>query len=118
MSRRRTRHFSALREGTRHGEAGCETETFEVLRAIQRIAQNAGAPTSSVALAWVMAQTGVSSVIVGARRPEQLAANLDATRLHLSADVLQALHEATAPLRDRLGANADMWLAGSDSRIR
>jgi aryl-alcohol dehydrogenase-like predicted oxidoreductase len=44
----------------------------------------------SVAVAWVLAQPGVTSAIVGASKPEQLDASLDAVHLTLDADDLEA----------------------------
>jgi aryl-alcohol dehydrogenase-like predicted oxidoreductase len=46
---------------------------------------------ASVALAWVLAQPGVTSVIGGARRPEHLTANVDAVDLDLTATDLAEL---------------------------
>ena len=116
--RRRTRHFAGSREGTRHGEPGCEDLTFDVLRAVRRIADAQGQPMANVALAWVMAQPQIASVIVGARRTDQLLRNLQAADLRLPLDALAALDAATQPLKDYFGHNADMWLSEADSRIR
>jgi aryl-alcohol dehydrogenase-like predicted oxidoreductase len=44
-----------------------------------------------VAVAWVLAQPAVTSVIVGAKRPEQLADNLAAVDLELTSEDLQEL---------------------------
>ena len=46
-----------------------------------------------VALAWLLHQDGVTSVIVGARKQEQLEDNLAAVDLDLSADDLLRLEE-------------------------
>ncbi|MCC6795479.1 MAG: aldo/keto reductase [Candidatus Hydrogenedentes bacterium] len=118
QARRRTRHFSRDREGTRHGEAGCEELTFSTLHEIQSIANALGQPMASVALAWAIAQPHITSVIVGARRADQLRRNLEGVRLTLSADSLAALDAATQPLKEHFGRNADMWLSESESRIR
>lgn len=116
--RRRTRHFSGTREGTRHGEAGCEELTFSTLREIRRIADELGEPMANVALAWTMAQPGMTSVIVGARNPAQVRRNVAATGLALSSDVLAELDRITAPLKEALGRNADMWDNAENSRVR
>ncbi|NUM52382.1 MAG: aldo/keto reductase [Candidatus Hydrogenedentes bacterium] len=118
VARRRTRHFAGSREGTRHGETGCEDVTFTALRAIERIAEGLGQPMANIALAWAIAQPSITSVITGARRPDQLQRNTDAASLTLSADALAALDSATRPLRDYFGRNADMWLPEAESRIR
>ena len=44
-----------------------------------------------VAIAWLLHQHVVTSVIVGAKRPEQLADNLAATEIDLTGDELAAL---------------------------
>ncbi len=117
--RARTRHFSSARRPlTRHGEPGAEAETAEALRRIRDICDQAGLPMAQVALAWVLAQPGVATVVAGARRPEQVRANAEAASLRLSEDVLEALREATDPLKAKLGPNADMWQGGANSRIR
>ena len=48
-----------------------------------------------MALAWLLHQDGVTSVIVGARKLEQLEDNLAAVDLHLSAAELARLDEAS-----------------------
>lgn len=118
-ARARTRHFSSARRPlTRHGEPGAEAETAEALRRIRDICDQAGLPMAQVALAWVLAQPGVATVVAGARSPEQVRANAEAASLKLSEDVLEALREATDPLKAKLGPNADMWQGGMNSRIR
>lgn len=118
MLRRRTRHFSSHREGTRHGEAGCEALTFGTLAKVARVADGVGVPMASLALAWLLANPSVSSVIVGGRHPEQLRRNLDAAGMTLTQDVRAELDFITEPLKAQLGSNADMWLSAEDSRIR
>ncbi|MEV7346383.1 aldo/keto reductase [Streptomyces sp. NPDC093544] len=49
-----------------------------------------------VALAWVLTQPGVTSAIIGARRPEQLADNLAATDLELTEQDLADLDTVSA----------------------
>jgi aryl-alcohol dehydrogenase-like predicted oxidoreductase len=51
---------------------------------------------AQVALAWVLAQPGITSVIVGASSLEQLDDNLAAAALELTAAELAALDAATA----------------------
>jgi aryl-alcohol dehydrogenase (NADP+) len=47
-----------------------------------------------VALRWVLDQPGVSSAIIGASRPEQLAASLAAPALAIDPDLGRALDAA------------------------
>jgi aryl-alcohol dehydrogenase-like predicted oxidoreductase len=61
----------------------------------------------------VLHQPGITSVIVGARKPEQITQIAQASSLVLSVELLQALDEATEPVKFALGANADMWQSSS-----
>lgn len=116
--RARTRHFSAQRPHTRHGEPGAEEETFATLDRIRQICQDAGLPMAHVALAWLMRRPGVASVIVGVRNPQQVMDNLAAASLHLSDSMMRALDEATEPLKQKMGTNPDMWMSAANSRYR
>ena len=107
--RARTRHFSSRRPQTRHGEAGCEDETFAAISAIGAIAKRLGAPMERVALAWLIHQPAVASVIAGLRNAQQAQTNAAAADLALSNDVIAELSEATEPLKQKLGPNLDMW---------
>jgi aryl-alcohol dehydrogenase-like predicted oxidoreductase len=69
----------------------------DVLTAVQRlrpIAEQAGATMAQLALAWALARPGVSSVIIGASRPEQIADNLGALDLSLDDSLLTAIDDA------------------------
>ena len=50
-----------------------------------------------IALAWVQAQPGVSSIIIGARRLAQLEDNLQAIDIRLTVDELDRLDALTKP---------------------
>jgi voltage-dependent potassium channel beta subunit len=72
-----------------------------VLDAVQTavgVAKEAGLTPAQLALAWCLRQTMVSSVIVGASRPEQLHDTLAAGELDVPADVLEAYDAALAPV--------------------
>lgn len=118
-TRARTRHFDASkRPMTRHGGPGAEPETAAALAAIRKICDDAGLPMAQVALAWLLKQPGVATVIAGARNPAQIHANAAAAALDLPDDVVAALNAATEPLKVKLGPNADMWDVGDKQRTR
>jgi aryl-alcohol dehydrogenase-like predicted oxidoreductase len=118
-ARARTRHFSAQRNPqSRHGGPGAEEETFAAIAAIARICDDAGMKMSDVALAWVLHQKGIGSVIVGVRNPTQVQANVAAANLRLPRSMLAALDAATQPLKQKLGVNPDMWQSTENSRYR
>ena len=67
-----------------------------VIDAMAPIAQAHGVSVAQVALGWLLHQPQVTSVIVGAKRPEQLADNIAATGLALTARELATLDEVSA----------------------
>ena len=65
----------------------------DVLRAVQSlrpIADEAGITLSQLALAWVLHQRNITSVIVGATRPEQVHENVEAADVKLDDDMIAA----------------------------
>ena len=116
--RSRSRHFSCERRLTRHGEGGCEAATFSVIDRLREISEHLGRTASDVAMAWLLAQRGVSSVIVGIRSPEQARENAATADLHLDAATLASLTEVSEPVKEALGRNPDMWEGESKSRYR
>lgn len=118
-NRGRTRHFSSLtHKQTRHGGPGAEKETQQALDEITGICDAAGLPMAQVALAWLLAQPAVATVISGAGTPAQIKANAATASIKLPEDVVDALTEATNPLKAKLGPNADMWDVGENCRVR
>jgi myo-inositol catabolism protein IolS len=114
--RARTRHFSSQRPGTRHGEAGQEAATTAALAAIAEIAAELSCPMGELALAWLIQQAGVTSVIAGARNARQSEENARAMQRQLPTEAIARLNQATQPLKEAFGDNPDMWQ--SDSRYR
>lgn len=112
----RTRWYNSKRAMADHDEPGCESEVFAAVEEIRTIAAEAGAPMATVALVWVKQQPAVTSFLVGARSPEELAWNLPAADLALTDDVLARLAAVTEPVKAKLGNNPDMWLTPSRMR--
>jgi aryl-alcohol dehydrogenase-like predicted oxidoreductase len=71
--------------------------TWRVITAVQQVAEGRGVSMAEVALAWVTARRSVSSTILGARSTGQLAANLRAAGLRLSAAETAVLDAASDP---------------------
>jgi aryl-alcohol dehydrogenase-like predicted oxidoreductase len=116
--RARTRHFSSRRPQTRHGEPGAEAEMFAALGGIRQTAAELGVPMSRLAIAWCISKAWMTSVLVGARTPEQVRENAAAAALRLPPDLVARLDALTQPVLDRLGPNADYWQSGENSRVR
>src|SRR5580765_1116456 len=69
---------------------------FAILDVLTPIAKAHGVTVAQIALAWILANDAVTSVIIGAKRIAQLDDNLKSVDLALSADDLNALGEASA----------------------
>ena len=61
----RTRWYAGSRPHARHGEPGCEEAVFHAIAGIRAVSERVGAPLSNVALAWVLKQRGVTSLLAG-----------------------------------------------------
>ncbi|MBH0775537.1 aldo/keto reductase [Nocardia bovistercoris] len=70
---------------------------YVVIDAVAAIADELGAGSAAVALAWLRAREGEIVPIVGARRVEQLRANLAGLDVTLSPDQIQRLDKVSAP---------------------
>ncbi len=68
---------------------------FRCVEAMRPMAKAHGVPVARVALAWLLHQPAVATVIVGAKTKEQLADNIAATDLRLSETELRTLDEAS-----------------------
>ncbi len=71
--------------------------TWNVIDAVQKVAQDRGVSMAEVALAWVTARPGVTSTILGARTLGQLEANLRSADLELTGAETAALDAASDP---------------------
>jgi aryl-alcohol dehydrogenase-like predicted oxidoreductase len=74
-----------------------EEKGFDVVELLEEIGKAHGGTVSQAALNWLSAKPGVTSVIIGARSPEQLADNLKALEWEMSADEVLRLDEITGP---------------------
>ena len=68
---------------------------WNIIDVMAPIAKTRGCSVARVGLAWLLSRAGVTSVIVGAKRTDQLQDNLAAIDLQLSPDELQALDEVS-----------------------
>jgi aryl-alcohol dehydrogenase-like predicted oxidoreductase len=72
-------------------------QTWDVVAAVEAVAQERGVSMAEVALSWLTDRPGVTSTILGARTVEQLAANLRADDLRLGDDERSRLDSASEP---------------------
>lgn len=70
---------------------------FAVVDRISQIAAQRGVPNAQVALAWVLAQPGITAPIIGASKMPHLEDAVKALELKLSEEELKSLDEVYAP---------------------
>ncbi len=117
LKRRRSRHFSGLREGVRHGEQGQESLLKVLLGELVQFAEEVRIPLAVISLSWLLSQPGITSAILGTRNASQLLSNLRAVDLDLGPACIAELNEYTYPLKLALGHNCDMWESDANKRI-
>lgn len=109
MGRRGSRFYNSAWQQGRHSDGGFETEVFACMDQLRRVCEETGFSMSALALAFLRAQPTVSSVLMGARTPEQLLQNLEAFRADVPCEIIQTITELSEPLRQAEGSNADLW---------
>jgi aryl-alcohol dehydrogenase-like predicted oxidoreductase len=89
-------------------------KAFDIIDALKQIADARGASVAQVAIAWLLAQPATTSVIIGARKMEQLEDNIKAVDVTLTAEDLKALDEVS-----RLTPEYPAWMSASiaDDRL-
>jgi aryl-alcohol dehydrogenase-like predicted oxidoreductase len=70
-------------------------KAFDIIDVMQKIAQSKGISVAQIALAWLLHQPVVTTVIVGAKREEQLQDNLKSVEIKLSSEELTQLDEVS-----------------------
>ena len=86
---------------------------FDAIDVMRGIADARGASVAQVALAWLLHQPQVTSVIIGAKRPDQLADNIKATGVRLSAEELARIGEVSALPKEYPG-----WMLERQGEVR
>ena len=72
-------------------------EADEILETLLAVGSEEGVEPAQAAIAWVLAQPGISAALVGARTPEQLEINLGATDVSLSDESVERLDGVSRP---------------------
>jgi aryl-alcohol dehydrogenase-like predicted oxidoreductase len=73
---------------------------FALVETMRSIGAETGGSVAQVALAWLLARSNVSTVLIGASKPEQLDDNIAAADLVLTPDQLERLDDETRPSFD------------------
>jgi len=86
---------------------------YDCIDAMRSIADAKGVSVAQIALAWLLHKKTVTSVIIGAKRPDQLEQNIAATKVRLSAEELASLDAVSALPPEYPG-----WMFGRQSEAR
>ena len=72
-----------------------ETQGFAIVDVLEEVAQTHNASIAQAALNWLLHKPGVTSVLIGARREEQLVDNLNAATWTMTPEEVQRLDEVS-----------------------
>lgn len=75
-----------------------EEKGYDIVEELDKIAKAHKATVAQAALNYLLAKEGISSVIIGARTPEQLADNLKTANWELTAEEVARLDEMSQPV--------------------
>ena len=73
-----------------------KSRAYDCIDVMREIATARGVSVAQIALAWLLHQPQVTSVIIGAKKAEQLTDNIGATRVALTADELAKIDGPSA----------------------
>jgi 1-deoxyxylulose-5-phosphate synthase len=83
--------------------------TLEVVQQLRPVAEDAGLTLPQLALAWVLRDPRVSSVITGASKPSQVEENLATSGVRLSEETLDAIDRVVIPLLGTFRGTQEMY---------
>jgi len=72
-----------------------KTKAFDIIDVMRSIAENKNTSVAELALAWLLHQTAVTTVIIGANTTDQLKANLDSVNITLTDKELDQLDDVS-----------------------
>jgi aryl-alcohol dehydrogenase-like predicted oxidoreductase len=70
-------------------------KAFDIIDVMQKIAEAKQATVAQIALAWLLHQPAVTTVIIGANKPHQLADNLNSVNVQFTDDEVNQLDEVS-----------------------
>lgn len=79
------------------GDTKFTDRNWAVLDVVRAVAVEAGCTPAQVALGWALRQPGMTGLIIGASRADQVQVNMSAAHLDLSGDQLERLSVVSAP---------------------
>lgn len=91
--------------------------SYDTIDVMRDIAEGKGVTVAQIALSWLLHQKTVSTVIIGAKKSEQLADNIGACEVELSAEEMTRLNQVSALPGEYPGWMIDMQREYRDSLV-
>ncbi len=91
--------FTLGTAGSMYQDRYWNERSFATIAQLHKLADEAGVPLATLAVAWVMANPLITAPLLGASRPEQLDATLAAAEYKLDPELKKRLDELTAEYR-------------------
>jgi len=88
-------------------------KAYDIIEVMQGMAIDKKVTVAQIALAWLLKQPAVTSLIIGANKPEQLSDNLKSTEVEFTVDELAKLNEIS-----QLAPEYPGWMIDRQSRDR
>jgi aryl-alcohol dehydrogenase-like predicted oxidoreductase len=109
-----TRYF----ENKEKNRKGCEKDIVKCLEKLFEICDENKVEMADLVLHWSLKQKGITTLIIGASRPDQLDKNFEALSIKLKneKEIFKLMEEVSEPVKQYLGKNPDLW--EDESRYR
>ncbi len=118
LGRRNSRFYSSDWKQGRHTDTGFEDIIFPFLADLDAVCKETGYSMVDLSFGFLKAQKSVSSILVGCRNLEQLRMNMKAFEKRIPEDVIECITRLSAPLKEKMGTNADLWENGDGGKGR
>jgi aryl-alcohol dehydrogenase-like predicted oxidoreductase len=87
-------------------------KAFDIIDVMKEIADKHNSTVARIALAWMLQKPGITSIIIGAKRIDQLNDNISATTLKLSAEEMQLIDKVSELASEYPGWMVNRQMAG------
>ncbi|WP_210490159.1 aldo/keto reductase [Microvirga antarctica] len=109
-SRGNTADTGRLSGANPFGNSKFVDRNWEILDVLQAVARDLDRPAAQVALAWTLSRPGVTSTLIGASRLSQLESNIAAAEIRMTAEQMQRLDTASAPVPGFSSSLTQPWI--------
>ena len=100
----------------RHNDTGCEDDLFEAIKNIKKFSNEINLEPATIATTWLKKQSGVLSLLIGARNKNEVQLNINAFDYDVDDSILNEYISLTNKIKNHIGKNPDMWNAVSEYR--